>query len=78
MRARRLNSSMIDRIAFDEEAETLIVWFRRSGRYVYHGVPRAIYDALGKATSAGAAFNALVRGRFRCEPQGRRRYPLDE
>jgi hypothetical protein len=69
---------MIDRIAFDDEAETLIVWFKASGRYVYHGVPRAIYDALAKAASAGAAFNELVRGRFRCEAPGRRRYPLED
>jgi hypothetical protein len=78
MRARRLNSSMIDRIAFDDEAETLVVWFKASGKYVYHGVPRAIYDALAKAASAGAAFNTLVRGRFRGEPVGRRRYPLED
>ena len=77
MRARRLNSSMIDRIAFDDEAETLSVWFRASGKYVYYGVPRAIYDALAKAQSAGATFNALVKGRFRCsfDPARRRHRP---
>ena len=79
MRATRLNSSMIDRIAFDDEAGTLSVWFKASGKYVYSGVPRAIYDALVKAQSAGTAFNALVKGRFACrfDPARRRHRPDD-
>lgn len=75
MRAKRLHSSLIDRIAFDDEAETLAISFRNSRRYLYHGVPRAIYDALGKAQSAGAFFNEYVKGRFRCEPLNRRYRP---
>jgi hypothetical protein len=73
MRARRLNSSMIDRILFDEEAKTLSIWFKASGRYVYHAVPRAIYDGLARAASAGAFFNQCIKGRFRCEPDPARR-----
>lgn len=68
MRAKRLNSSLIERIVFDDDAGTLAISFRQSGKYIYHGVPRAIYDALGKAQSAGRYFNACVKGRFRCEP----------
>ena len=75
MRAKRLQSSMIDRIIFDDEAETLAVWFRNSRKYLYHGVPRALYDAFGKAQSAGAFFNNCVKGHFRCEPVGRRYRP---
>jgi hypothetical protein len=75
MRARRLNSSLIDRILFDDEAETLTVWFKRSGKYVYSGVPRAIYDGLGRAASAGRFFNECVRGRFPCQfDPARKRY----
>lgn len=75
MRAKRLHSSMIDRIVFDEEAATLAVSFRNSRRYLYHDVPRAIYDGLAKAQSAGGYFNDCVKGRFRCEPLGRRHRP---
>jgi hypothetical protein len=75
MRARRLNSSMIDRIVFDEDALTLAIQFRQSGKYLYHGVPRAIYDALGKAASAGRFFNEHIKGRFRCEPLRKRHRP---
>jgi hypothetical protein len=79
MRARRLDSSLIERIVFDEEAHTLLVTFRNARRYVYYGVPRAIYDALGKAQSAGRYFNDHVRGHFACAPaDGRKRYPLPE
>lgn len=78
MRARRLHSSLIDRIVFDEDAHTLAITFRNSRRYIYEGVPRAIYDAFGKAASAGRFFNECVRGRFPCRPDpARKRYRPD-
>ena len=76
MRAKRLNSSMIDRIVFDDDAHTLSVSFRGSGRrYTYLDVPRSIYDALARAGSAGRYFNEYVKGRFHCVSD-RKRYPL--
>lgn len=68
MRARSLDSSMIRRIVFDDDAQTLLVIFRSGLRYIYDGVPRAIYDALGKAASAGRVFNEQVKGRYACRP----------
>lgn len=68
MRARTLQSSLIRRIVFDEEAETLQVSFRSGLKYIYEGVPRTIYDALGRAASAGRFFNEHVKGRYRCHP----------
>jgi hypothetical protein len=67
-------SSMIDRVAFDDDAQTLCISFRQTGKYVYDDVPRAIFDGLCKASSAGAYFNAQIRGRFRCrrDPERRR------
>ena len=64
MRACNLNSSMIRRVAFDEDANRLSIWFRDSGRYIYEGVPRSIYDALCRASSAGRFFNEWIRGRY--------------
>jgi hypothetical protein len=75
MRARRLHSSLIDRIVFDDEAMELTITFRNARRYVYSGVPRAIYDAFGKAASAGAFFNDCVKGRFACRPLRKRYAP---
>ena len=68
MRARSLNSSMIRRIVFDDDAGALTICFRSGLRYIYEGVPRAIYDALGKAASAGRFFNEEIKGRYRCHP----------
>ncbi len=75
MRAANLQSSMIQRIVYDDEAQTLAVIFRGAGRYVYHGVPRLIFDGLKSAGSAGRYFNEFVKGRFRCEPERRRFRP---
>lgn len=77
MRAAKLDSSVIARIAYDEEGETLSIWFRATGCYVYYGVPRAIYDALRKAPSAGRYFNECIKRRYRCafDPERRRFRP---
>lgn len=75
MRAKRLNSSMIDRIVFDDDAETLVIAFKNSRRYIYSGVPRAIYDALARTASAGAYFNECIKGRFPCRPERKRHRP---
>lgn len=71
---------MIRRIVFDDEAGTLSISFRSGLRYIYAGVPRAIYDALGKAASAGRFFNEHIKGHYACrpDPAGRGKYrPLD-
>jgi hypothetical protein len=75
MRARRLKSSLIDRIVFDEEAHTLRILFRGARAYIYEGVPRAIYDGLAGAASAGAFFNSMIKGRYPCRPERRRHRP---
>ncbi|WP_277981638.1 KTSC domain-containing protein [Sphingomonas phyllosphaerae] len=79
MRMHRPASSLIDRLVYDDEAYTLLVTFRKGGRYLYRDVPRATYDALVAAPSTGSYFNAELRDRFAGAPaDGRRRYPLDE
>ncbi len=73
MLASRIASSAIDRILYDEDARALTICFRETGRYVYYDVPRSIYDSLRDAPSAGRAFNTLVKGRYRCAFDPRRR-----
>ncbi len=77
MRAAKLDSSMISRIAYDDAAEALSIWFRETGRYVYHGVPAAAYEALKAAPSAGRYFNECIKGRYRCsfDPERRKFRP---
>jgi hypothetical protein len=60
-----VESSAISFIHYDEVAAELHVLFTSGRAYVYHGVPRRIYDGLLKASSAGAYFNAHVRDRYR-------------
>lgn len=73
LRAARMSSSVIDRILYDDEAGDLSIWFRETGRYIYSGVPRAIYEGLCKAPSAGRYFNACIKRRFPCRPDPERR-----
>jgi hypothetical protein len=77
MRAARLRSSMIERICYDEDERSLSIWFRATGRYIYYGVPVAVFEALKVAHSAGRYFNECIKGRYRCafDPERRRFRP---
>ncbi|WP_093313630.1 KTSC domain-containing protein [Sphingomonas jatrophae] len=68
---------MLDRAVYDEDAATLSLWFRGRGKYVYSGVPRAVFEALAAAQSAGRYFNEAIKGRFegRFDPARRRFRP---
>lgn len=74
-RARRLRSSLIDRVLHDDETETLSIWFRNRRAYVYERVPVALYDAFVHAGSAGSFFNAAIKGHYPCHRLGKRYAP---
>jgi hypothetical protein len=73
MRAARLSSRVIARVAYDEDEKSLSIWFRETGRYIYSGVPTAIYEALCRAPSAGRFYNECIKRRFPCRPDPERR-----
>jgi hypothetical protein len=73
VRAAKLSSSVIARIAYDEAESTLSIWFKETGRYVYSQVPQAIFDGLRKAPSAGRYFNECIKRRYPCRPDPERR-----
>jgi KTSC domain len=73
MRAATFSSTVITKAAYDEEARSLVIWFRETGRYIYSDVPRAIYEGLKKAPSAGRYFNACIKRRYPCRPDPERR-----
>lgn len=80
MRACRFNSSsIIERVAFDDGASTLSIFFRETGKYLYYDVPATIFEELCKAESAGTFFNEQIKGRFafRRDPDRRRFGPTD-
>lgn len=61
-------SSNVKRVRYDAANERLHVEFR-TGSYRYEGVPRAMFDELTKAESAGAFIVARVRGVYSCDPE---------
>jgi lysyl-tRNA synthetase class 2 len=66
---------MIERALFDEASRELTICFKAGRKYIYSDVPRAVFDALKTAASAGAYFNACIKGRFACRPEARRFRP---
>ncbi|HEY0043383.1 MAG TPA: KTSC domain-containing protein [Allosphingosinicella sp.] len=73
MRAAKISSSAISRIAYDDEARALSIWFKETGHYIYSDVPSAIFEGLKKAPSAGRYFNECIKRRFPCRPDPERR-----
>ena len=61
MRAANLQSSAIERIAYDDDTSTLSLWFKGSGRYVYFAVPPSVFDALRSTDSAGRMFCQQIK-----------------
>jgi hypothetical protein len=60
-----VDSTAINRIAYDPESATLSVWFRDSGAcYRYFAVPLATYHAFAAAASKGRFFNIHIRDRY--------------
>ncbi|MBA2589851.1 MAG: KTSC domain-containing protein [Alphaproteobacteria bacterium] len=60
-----VQSSALEQVSYDSDAQTLVATFRDSGRtYVYDDVPMEVYDGLLFADSLGAYFNTHIRDRF--------------
>jgi KTSC domain len=60
-----VQSSALEQVSYDPDAQTLVATFRDSGRtYVYDEVPVEVYDSLLFSDSLGAYFNAHIRDSF--------------
>ena len=77
MRAAKLSSSLIGRIAYMDDERTLKVWLRNGPLYCYFDVPPEEYEALRDSPSAGRHYNRHVKGRYRCsfDPERKRFRP---
>ena len=62
-------SSNVEAIGYDDNAEELHVQFVSGEGYVYHDVPRAIFDALMDAPSKGGFLNKEVKRIYRFTKQ---------
>ena len=60
-------SEIIAHIHYQADSQELSLWFGPEGqRYIYFGVPPAIYAALREAPSRGRFFNQAIRDRYDC------------
>ena len=57
-----IDSSNIEAIGYDDDAQELHVQFLSGGYYIYHEVPRQIFDDLMLAPSKGSFLNREVKG----------------
>ena len=64
MNVKRVESTTLLAIGYDETHEILQLEFRSHAVYRYFGVPCSIYEALVAASSKGSYFNGTIRGYF--------------
>ncbi len=65
MRRKRIASSVIYSVGYDEENHLLEVEFGLGRVYRFAKVPKKEYEALISAPSAGKYFNTVIRKKFR-------------
>jgi hypothetical protein len=58
------NSSMISRIEYDKEENTLYVTFIKGGTYAYNVPDESIYTEMINADSVGKFFLSRIKGKF--------------
>ncbi|WP_367268479.1 KTSC domain-containing protein [uncultured Sphingomonas sp.] len=59
-----VSSSAMYRVEYNAASRRLDIWFIRSGRYSYYGVPTSIYQGLLAAPSKGHYFNVHIREQY--------------
>jgi hypothetical protein len=64
-----VDSSNIEAIGYDEDPQELHVRFISGGYYVYHDVPRQVFDDLMRAPSKGSFLNREVKPIYRFTKQ---------
>ena len=66
-------SSAIGRATYHPDRQVLDLSYRGGDRYSYFDVGIDIYEALCAAPSAGEFVNRMIKPRFRCEIEPRRK-----
>ncbi|MCA9464397.1 MAG: KTSC domain-containing protein [Nitrospira sp.] len=64
-----VDSSNIEAIGYDDDTQELHVQFLSGGLYVYHGVPRGIFNELMSASSKGSFLNREIKGVYQVAKQ---------
>jgi len=64
-----VDSSNIEAIGYDDDAQELHVQFLGGGNYIYYDVPRNIFDELMNASSKGSFLNREVKSVYQFTKQ---------
>jgi hypothetical protein len=64
-----VDSSNIEAIGYDDNTQELHVQFLSGGHYIYHDVPRQIFDDLMSAPSKGSFLNREVKSVYQFTKQ---------
>lgn len=64
-----VDSSNIEAIGHDDGTQELHVQFLSGAYYIYHGVPREIFDRLMDSSSKGSFLNREVKSVYRFTKQ---------
>ena len=64
-----VDSSNIEAVGHDPEAQELHVRFLSDDTYVYHGVPAEVYDELMASASKGSYLNRMIKGVYEYSKQ---------
>ena len=59
-----VDSSLIEKLAYNEKDELLTVKFKKGGVYSYQGVPRKTFEKMMVAPSVGSFFARQIRNAF--------------
>ena len=65
MKRRRVTSSSLRSVGYDESAKILEIEFQNGRVYRYYDVPRDVYEELMNAESLGSYFVENIRDNFR-------------
>lgn len=64
MRRKRVSSSALSSVGYDEGSSTLELEFKSGSVYDYHGVPPDVYRELMEADSKGRFVSSNIKGRY--------------
>lgn len=64
-----VDSSNVEAIGYDNDAQDLHVQFLSGGYYVYHDVPSEIFDEFLAAPSKGSFLNRVIKGVYQFTKQ---------
>ena len=64
-----VDSANIEAIGYDDDTQELHVQFLSGGYYIYHNVPRQIFDALMSAPSKGSFLNREIKSAYQFTKQ---------